>query len=73
VLRLIRPGITVQSDGSAALWDDGEGMLGDAPLTCPPMMNPLGSLMWSDGSPSGYSIGPLPASGPVMTLPISVP
>jgi hypothetical protein len=73
VLRLIRPGITVQTDGSAAFWDASDGVLSDAAPVCPPMMNPMGSLVWSDGSASGYSISPLPPSGPVMHLPIVTP
>jgi hypothetical protein len=33
----------------------------------------MGSLVWSDGSASGYGIDPLPAASPVMSLDISVP
>jgi hypothetical protein len=73
VLRMIRPGIQVQSNGSGALWDAGEGQITDAAPVCPPAMNPMGSLVWSDGSASGYSIDPLPLAGPVMSLDISVP
>lgn len=70
-VRLIRPGVLVQSDGSAALWDAGEGELTDAAPVCQPA-TPAAGLVWSDGSPSGYTLGPLPANAPTMAVPIAI-
>lgn len=71
VLRLIRPGVVAQTDGSAALWDLSDGLATDAAPVCPPS-NPVAGLVWGDGTPSGYTLGPLPISDEVMTVDIAI-
>ena len=71
VVRLIRPGVVVQNNGSAALWDAGEGSATDAAPVCV-QATPVAGLVWSDGTASGYTLGPLPAAGEVMSVPVEI-
>lgn len=71
-LRLVRPGVLVSDTGAGALWDAGEGSATDAAPVCPPAPSPVAGLVWADGTPSGYTIGPLPPAGAVMDVPIDI-
>jgi len=70
-LRLLRPSTFASTDGSAALWTATQGSITDAAAVCTNTY-PVPGLVWADGTPSGYTVGPLPAAGEVMAFDVDI-
>jgi M6 family metalloprotease-like protein len=68
-LRLIRPKISLFTDGSNALWDAVEDDVLETAPVCPDPQNNItgiGRLVWAYGTPSGYQIANISQAGATM-------
>ena len=71
-IRMIRPTGPLPPDDSRALWDGTDPATGYNLLSWDPDPNHA-RLCWADGTPSGFAIRAISASGPVMTARVEVP
>ncbi len=71
-VQMIRPVWSSPPDDAVGLWDDAQPGAGHDLLSVDP--DPThGSLLWADGTPSGFSLHDISAAGQVMTARIEVP
>jgi M6 family metalloprotease-like protein len=71
-IRMIRPVYGPPFNNQLALWDGSDPITGYDLLSTDPNPNHA-TLKWADGTPSGFSIKNISASGPRMTALIEVP